>query len=87
MVDELCRREVFRRSSARTTTGERPKMTREDAAKVLGIMATADGGCWTCVQELLNSFNEEFPGFDDLIQEAWGSERPWKFPVPPEGAK
>lgn len=38
-------------------------MDTKDARAVVKILATADGGCPYCVEELVNSFVKEYPGF------------------------
>ncbi|MBU4374110.1 MAG: hypothetical protein L6244_05295 [Candidatus Methanoperedenaceae archaeon] len=44
-------------------------MKKEEAKRVLEIMALADGGCIYCVKELFNRFIEEFPEFTDIAKE------------------
>jgi len=41
-------------------------MKKEEAKKVLNIMAFADGECIFCVKELFDRFIEEFPEFTDI---------------------
>ncbi len=43
-------------------------MNREEAKKVLEIMASADGGCVFCAKELFIQFIKEFPEFSDLAR-------------------
>lgn len=38
-------------------------MTKEDAIKIVNILATADGGCGPCVQSLVSDFLEAYPEF------------------------
>jgi hypothetical protein len=44
-------------------------MNKEEAKRVLEIMALADGGCIYCGGELFNQFIEEFPEFTDMAME------------------
>lgn len=44
-------------------------MNKQEAKKVLEIMALADGGCIYCAKELFNRFIEEFPEFTDITLE------------------
>ncbi len=41
-------------------------MNKEEAKRVLNIMALADGKCIFCVKELFDQFIEEFPEFTDI---------------------
>jgi hypothetical protein len=41
-------------------------MNKEEAKRVLEIIAHADGGCIYCAKELFNRFIEEFPEFTDI---------------------
>lgn len=43
-------------------------MTREDAREVIKILATADGGCSCCVNNLLYAFDKAFPGFREFME-------------------
>lgn len=36
-------------------------MIQDEAAKIIAIIKTADGGCKFCVAELLEKFFKEFP--------------------------
>lgn len=38
-------------------------MDTKDARAVVKILATADGGCPYCVEDLINVFLKEYPGF------------------------
>lgn len=51
------------------TKMEATKMNKEEAKRVLEIMAMADGGCIYCGRELFNRFVEEFPEFTDTARE------------------
>lgn len=44
-------------------------MNKEEAKRVLEIMALADGGCVYCARELFNRFVKEFPEFTDMAKE------------------
>ncbi len=44
-------------------------MNKEEAKRVLEIMAQADGGCIYCGRDLFNRFVEEFPEFTDIAME------------------
>jgi phage pi2 protein 07 len=44
-------------------------MNKEEAKRVLEIMALADGGCIYCGSELFNQFVIEFPEFTDIAKE------------------
>lgn len=44
-------------------------MNKEEAKRVLEIMAQADGGCIYCGSELFNRFSEEFPEFTDIAKD------------------
>lgn len=48
-------------------------MTAEEAAKIVSIMMTADGGCGVCVGSLLHYFAESYPQFRDIAQAAWST--------------
>ncbi|AGK61162.1 hypothetical protein Asulf_01163 [Archaeoglobus sulfaticallidus PM70-1] len=43
-------------------------MNRDEARKVLEVLAKADGGCEFCARELFNNFIQEFPEFSDLAK-------------------
>ena len=42
-------------------------MTRDEAMRIIAIMATADGGCPCCVGGLIRQFDKAFPEFRDLL--------------------
>jgi hypothetical protein len=44
-------------------------MNKEEAKRVLEIMALADGGCIYCARELFNRFVEEFPEFTGMAKQ------------------
>jgi hypothetical protein len=43
-------------------------MTQEEAAKVIAILKTADGGCKFCAAELLKKFFKDFPEWKSLAK-------------------
>jgi hypothetical protein len=43
-------------------------MNKEEAKRVLEIMASADGGCIFCGKDLFDRFVEEFPEFTDIAK-------------------
>ncbi len=53
-------------------------MTREEAEKVLRIMAEADGRCEVCARELFQNFAHVFPEYRDVgekvFNEIFGSD-------------
>jgi hypothetical protein len=44
-------------------------MKKEEAKRVLEIMASADGGCIYCGKDLFDRFVEEFQEFTDIAKE------------------
>mgnify|MGYP003577058098 FL=1 len=46
-------------------------MTRDEAAKVIGILVSADGFCEDCARKLFQRFYEQFPGFVTTMNNAW----------------
>ena len=46
-------------------------MNKEEAKRVLEIMALADGGCIYCGSELFNQFIKEFPKFTDIAKKTF----------------
>lgn len=46
-------------------------MNKEEALEVLCIMVTADGSCPSCGRDLISSFLEKFPEFEDEANKAW----------------
>ena len=49
-------------------------MTKEEARKVLEILATADTGCNVCAGRLFSKFVKAFPGLKTIADEVWKSE-------------
>ena len=49
-------------------------MNVEDARRVAGIVAGADGGCYHCAAQLAGDLNKAFPDFDwfELVATAEG---------------
>lgn len=39
-------------------------MTLDEARKIAAVAGTADGGCWDCVDRLVECLNETFPEFE-----------------------
>lgn len=57
------------------------QMTRNEAAKIVELLTTVDGGCSTCVGAVFRKFNERFPGFSDVIDMQWAehfSDSSWR---------
>ncbi len=46
-------------------------MNKEEAKRVLNIMAQADKGCVYCAKDLFNRFAGEFPEFTDMAKEVF----------------
>ncbi len=51
-------------------------MTDEDIEKLIPILLTADGGCPTCVQGLLEKLGRNFPETRAACNKAWNEENP-----------
>lgn len=58
-------------------------MSIEEAEKLSIIIATADGGCASCVSSLASELNDHFPGFEWTMPESndWYSREPRKVDV------
>jgi len=54
-------------------------MNKEEARKVIGILMSADGGCYQCTHELIRFFIEDFPQFRGLAIKAWEERSGMKF--------
>lgn len=49
-------------------------MDKADAKKIVKILVDADGGCPTCVRELLYNFRISFPEFSEAQILRWATE-------------
>ena len=46
-------------------------MTKDEAVKIGKIVATADGGCSHCVQDLVHQLKKDFPEHTDVWEKVW----------------
>lgn len=53
-------------------------MTAEEAEAVVKILMKCDGGCFSCVEDLMYEFEEQFPDHAELAWDRYFEAHPWR---------